>query len=342
MVTTRRGFHRQNGTEVSQVEGPSTSFAREQATAGRGRKRLAAGGAGKARQLHAVDEGSDYKHTMQIGIAGEGRAELADEVRGDDSETLSTGGSSTSSSGLDGVDHHNEGEGDDDGDSNDVFSTNFMGQLASSLKAAFQVRAGVHEASPAAGSSHLKLGISSDPDSIRWEPERQQQNMLRQNACQRVAPGIGATKEKDLAHKLLAPPRVKPAEDSSSLRSKEWFQLPATKITDEMKQELRLLRLRGAYDPKRFYKSLDDTKFPKHFQIGTVLDNPQDFYSSRLTARQRGVSITQELLSDPVLTTMRKKRYAKLQEEATRYQKVKKRKTDLVRKNPNAKRPKHK
>lgn len=25
-------------------------------------------------------------------------------------------------------------------------------------------------------------------------------------------------------------------------------------ITDEVKQELRLLRLRGAYDPKRFYK----------------------------------------------------------------------------------------
>lgn len=34
----------------------------------------------------------------------------------------------------------------------------------------------------------------------------------------------------------------------------KWYNLPATQITDEVKKELRLLRLRGTYDPKRFYK----------------------------------------------------------------------------------------
>jgi len=40
-----------------------------------------------------------------------------------------------------------------------------------------------------------------------------------------------------------------------------------------------MLRLRGAFDPKRFYKSADGTKFPKYFQMGTVVEGPTDFYS---------------------------------------------------------------
>jgi len=35
---------------------------------------------------------------------------------------------------------------------------------------------------------------------------------------------------------------------------------PAQTIDADMKRELRLLRLRGAYDTKRFYKSFDSTK----------------------------------------------------------------------------------
>lgn len=88
-------------------------------------------------------------------------------------------------------------------------------------------------------------------------------------------------------------------------------------------------------------QSFDETKFPKHFQVGTVLDNPEDFYSSRLLARERGASITQELLADRAMNVARKKRYTKLQQEATRFKKIKKRKTDAVRDTPKPKRPKH-
>ena len=47
----------------------------------------------------------------------------------------------------------------------------------------------------------------------------------------------------------------------------------------QVKRDLRLLRLRGAMDPKRFYKSFDQSKFPKYFQFGTVVEGPADFYS---------------------------------------------------------------
>jgi hypothetical protein len=49
--------------------------------------------------------------------------------------------------------------------------------------------------------------------------------------------------------------------------------------TLQVKRDLRMLRLRGAFDPKRFYKSADATKFPKYFHMGTVVEGPTDFYS---------------------------------------------------------------
>ncbi len=50
-------------------------------------------------------------------------------------------------------------------------------------------------------------------------------------------------------------------------------------LCPQIKQDLRLLALRGAFDPKRFYRNPDATKFPKYFQMGTVVEGPTDFYS---------------------------------------------------------------
>ena len=63
------------------------------------------------------------------------------------------------------------------------------------------------------------------------------------------------------------------------VRHRGWFELPAMQVTDEVKRDLRLLHLRSALDPKRFYKGFDQTKFPKYFQLGTVVEGAADFYS---------------------------------------------------------------
>lgn len=61
---------------------------------------------------------------------------------------------------------------------------------------------------------------------------------------------------------------------------KQWFDLPAQQMTDETKRDLKLLQLRGTFDPKRFYKSSDHKKgLPKFFQVGTVVSSSADFYS---------------------------------------------------------------
>ena len=65
------------------------------------------------------------------------------------------------------------------------------------------------------------------------------------------------------------------------LSCSKWYDLPATQVTDEVKRDLRLLRLRGVMDPKRFYKSADQTKFPEYFQFGTVVEGPTEFYSGQ-------------------------------------------------------------
>ena len=66
---------------------------------------------------------------------------------------------------------------------------------------------------------------------------------------------------------------------------KQWFDLPAQQMTDETKRDLKLLQLRGTFDPKRFYKSSDHKKgLPKFFQIGTVVASSADFYSGTVLA----------------------------------------------------------
>jgi hypothetical protein len=99
---------------------------------------------------------------------------------------------------------------------------------------------------------------------------------------------------------------------------KSWYDLPATTITDEVKNDLRVLRLRSALDPKTFYKKFDTTKFPKYFQFGTVVEGATEFYSSRLNKKQRKRTFTEEIMADSHLTEVRKKRYTKMQDEAAR------------------------
>ena len=95
--------------------------------------------------------------------------------------------------------------------------------------------------------------------------------------------------------------------------TKRWFSMPAVEYTPELRRDVRLLKLRGAYDPKRFYKTDDTSKLPKNFQIGTVVEGAQDFYSARLTKKERKRTLTEEVFADAEIKAVRKKRFAKIQ-----------------------------
>ncbi len=52
-----------------------------------------------------------------------------------------------------------------------------------------------------------------------------------------------------------------------------WFGMPATEMTEEVKRDLEVLQMRGALDPKRFYKKNDMSVLPKYFQVSQNSSN---------------------------------------------------------------------
>ena len=57
--------------------------------------------------------------------------------------------------------------------------------------------------------------------------------------------------------------------------------MPATEVTEEIKNDLETLQMRGALDPKRFYKKNANKELPKYFHMGRYVNNPVEFYSDR-------------------------------------------------------------
>jgi hypothetical protein len=50
-------------------------------------------------------------------------------------------------------------------------------------------------------------------------------------------------------------------------KGSNWFNIPATELTDELKNDLEILRMRSVLDPKHFYKKNDLKVLPKYFQV---------------------------------------------------------------------------
>ncbi|XP_077246370.1 rRNA-processing protein fcf2-like [Tasmannia lanceolata] len=96
---------------------------------------------------------------------------------------------------------------------------------------------------------------------------------------------------------------------------KSWFDMAAPNITPEIKKDLQILKLRSVIDPKRHYKKGDPKALPKYFQVGTVIQSSTDFFSGRLTKKERKATLAEELLSDRSLGEYRKRKVREIEEE---------------------------
>ncbi|KFZ63160.1 Deoxynucleotidyltransferase terminal-interacting protein 2, partial [Podiceps cristatus] len=94
-----------------------------------------------------------------------------------------------------------------------------------------------------------------------------------------------------------------------------WFGMKAPEMTSELKNDLKVLKMRASLDPKRFYKKNDRDGLPKYFQVGTVVDSPIDFYHSRIPKKQRKRTIVEELLADSEFRRYNKKKYQEIMSE---------------------------
>lgn len=94
-----------------------------------------------------------------------------------------------------------------------------------------------------------------------------------------------------------------------------WFNMKSPRMTPEIKHDLEVLRMRSVLDPKHFFKKNDMKALPKHFQIGRIVDAPLDYYSSRLTKKERKKTIVDELMTNAEFMKYNKRKYKEIIEE---------------------------
>ncbi|PLN74480.1 Fcf2 pre-rRNA processing-domain-containing protein [Aspergillus taichungensis] len=79
---------------------------------------------------------------------------------------------------------------------------------------------------------------------------------------------------------------------------KDWFNMPKTELTPELKRDLQILRMRSVLDPKRHYKKENSkAQPPKYLQVGTVLEGPTEFFSNRITKKNQRKTFVEEALA---------------------------------------------
>ncbi|XP_064616059.1 deoxynucleotidyltransferase terminal-interacting protein 2-like [Liolophura sinensis] len=103
-------------------------------------------------------------------------------------------------------------------------------------------------------------------------------------------------------------------KERAMTKGNNWYNMPATELTEERKNDLKVLQMRHALDPKRFYRANDLHTAPKYFQFGTVVESKADFYSSRIPKKQRKSTLVDELFADAEFRRYNKRKYAEIQE----------------------------
>ncbi|XP_026764543.2 deoxynucleotidyltransferase terminal-interacting protein 2 [Galleria mellonella] len=116
----------------------------------------------------------------------------------------------------------------------------------------------------------------------------------------------------DMSERALKALRKK---ERQKTKGPEWFNLPAPEIREELKNDLQVLKMRSALDPKHFYKKNDMEVLPKYFQVGRIMDSPLDHVNERLTKKQRKRTMVDELLADAEFQKYNKKKYKEIIEE---------------------------
>lgn len=118
----------------------------------------------------------------------------------------------------------------------------------------------------------------------------------------------------------------------------KWFNVPATEMTQEIKNDIKILQMRDALDPKRHYKRNNDLakRPPKYFHVGKFVAPAADYYNS-LPRKQRKQTIVDELLADADWQRRQKTQFARIIKSNPKYVRMARRKQVKVNMLKNAK-----
>ncbi|KZZ92222.1 Fcf2 pre-rRNA processing [Ascosphaera apis ARSEF 7405] len=133
-------------------------------------------------------------------------------------------------------------------------------------------------------------------------------------------PKLVPEKEKKLSETIRSVEPI-PLDGKSKKTTKpsagpEWFNLPKTNVTPELKRDLQLLRMRNVLDPHRHYrKDSSKGKIPEYSQVGTVIEGPTEFFSSRIVKKDRKKSFLDEVAADQKNKERFKNKYNEIQDK---------------------------
>lgn len=108
----------------------------------------------------------------------------------------------------------------------------------------------------------------------------------------------------------------KPVIDKDADAGSRWFNMKKPEMTAELKRDLLVLKNRSALDRKRHYKK-EKWEVPKFFQTGTIVEGNTEFYSARMSKKNRGRTLAEEILNDSDSGEYFKKKYAEIQKKKT-------------------------
>jgi Fcf2 pre-rRNA processing protein len=82
---------------------------------------------------------------------------------------------------------------------------------------------------------------------------------------------------------------------------------------------MQLLQMRGtALDPKRHYKKGSmKARVPRYAQVGRIIEGPTDFFSARLTRKERKRTLVDELIASEKASGKFKAKYDAIQVKKT-------------------------
>lgn len=127
--------------------------------------------------------------------------------------------------------------------------------------------------------------------------------------------------------------KKKAEEEKKATAGADWYNLPKTNLTPELKRDLQLLRMRDVLDPKRFYKKESGKpKIPEFSQVGTIIEGPTEYFSARLSNKDRKRTLVEEVLAGEVTTGRFKSKYNEIQAAKTSGKKAHYKKLKAMRK----------
>lgn len=102
------------------------------------------------------------------------------------------------------------------------------------------------------------------------------------------------------------------SQDKEKTAGASWFDMPRTDLTPQLKRDLQLIKMRNVLDPHRHYKK-DSSALPEYSQVGTIIEGNTEFFSSRLTKKERKRTIVEEIMADDGNRKRFKKKYDEIQ-----------------------------